>query len=180
MNKIIIGSLVGAVIMFVWSFLAWMITPIHANTFMYTPAQDAIMKVLAESNLETGTYGMPSAPTKEEQMKIMEENKGKPGAAVYYVKEDPGMGGMQMCVGFILNFIMVFAACLLLIKNMDGSFFSRWWMTMMIAVVIIFGVHLMQWNWMSHSWEYTRSFILDGVIGWGINSLWLAWWFGRE
>ena len=48
MKKILIGSLVGTLIMFIWSFLAWMILPIHANTYMYTPAQDNILKVLQD------------------------------------------------------------------------------------------------------------------------------------
>jgi len=180
MKKILIGSVVGALIMFIWSFLAWMVLPIHANTYTYTDKQDAIMKVLADNNLETGTYGMPSAPTKEEQMKIMESNVGKPGAALFYTKADPGMGGSMYAGGIIFNFIMVFAACILLINNMGGTFFSRWWMVMMIAVVIIFGVYMMQWNWMGNSWAYTRDFVLDCACGWAINGLWLAWWFGRK
>ena len=180
MQKLFIASLVGAFIMFVWSYMAWMILPIHANTFMYTPAQDAIMNVLAENNLESGTYGMPSAPAKEEQIKIMKENAGKPGAAVFYTKEDPGMGASQMVYGFIFNFILVFAACTLLANNMKGSFFSRWWMVMMVAVIIIFGVYMLQWNWMGYTWNYTRDFVFDATMGWAINGLWLAWYMGRK
>ena len=180
MKKFIVASLVGAVIMFVWSFLAWVVLPIHSTTYMYTPAQDAIMKVLAESNLETGTYGMPSAPTPEEMMEVHESNVGKPGAAVFYIKEMPGMGAAMHIWGFVFNFIMVFAACMLLANNMTGSFFSRWWMVMMVAVIIIFGVHFMNWNWMGHTWNYTRDFVLDTAIGWGLTGLWLAWYLGRR
>src|SRR5689334_8291643 len=101
MMKIFIASLVGAIIMFVWSFLAWVVLPIHANTYMYTPAQDNIMKVLGESNLETGTYGMPSAPTPQEAMKAHESNVGKPGAAIFYIKEVPKMSSSMHIWGFI-------------------------------------------------------------------------------
>ena len=182
MKKIIIGSLVGALIMFVWSFLAWMILPIHANTFAYTDKQVVIMQALADNGLETGAYGLSTAPTREEHFKNMQEgtNKGKPVATIMYSKEDIGMGPKQQLFGFIFNFIMIFAACMLLANNMNGSFFSRWWMVMMFAVVIIFGVYMMQWNWMGNTWNYTRDFVLDCTIGWGINGLWLAWWFGRK
>jgi hypothetical protein len=180
MTKIFIASFVGAIIMFVWSFLAWTVLGIHANTYMYTPAQDSIMKVLSESNLETGTYGMPSASSPQESMKVHKDNVGKPGAAIFYVKEQPVMGASMHVWGFIFNFIMVFAACTLLINNITGSFFSRWWMVMMIAVVIIFGVYMMEWNWMGHSWNYTRDFILDTALGWGVCGLWLAWYLGRR
>lgn len=180
MTKIFIASLVGAVIMFVWSFLAWVVLPIHANTYMYTPAQDAIMKTLNESNLETGTYGMPSAPTADEAMKMHKSNEGKPGAAIFYIKSVSEMSPSMHIWGFVFNFIMIFAACTLLINNMTGGFFSRWWMVMMIAVVIIFGVYMMQWNWMGYSWNYTRDFILDTAIGWAINGIWLGWYLGRK
>ena len=180
MKKILIGSLVGTVIMFIWSMLAWMMLPIHANTYMYTPAQDAILKVLSESNLESGTYGMPSAATPEEAYKVHEANAGKPGAAIFYLKAEPPMGGSMMLGGFLIGFVGVFAACVLLVANMNGSFFSRWWMVMMVAVIVIFHQHLMDWNWMGNSWAYTRDMILDTACGWALTGLWLAWWFGRK
>ena len=180
MKKILIGSIVGTVIMFIWSMLAWMILPVHANTYMYTPSQDAILKVLAESTLESGTYGLPSAATKEEMMKVHETNVGKPGAAIFYLKEQPAMGASMMLGGFIFGFIGILAACILLAGNMGGSFFSRWWMVMMVAVIVIFHKDMMDWNWMSNSWAYTRDMILDTALGWAITGLWLSWWFGRK
>jgi hypothetical protein len=180
MKKILIGSLVGTVIMFAWSAIAWMMLPIHANTYHYTPAQDAVLAALAAANLESGLYGMPSAATSEEQMKVMEANVGKPGAKIYYNAAEPAMDGKMFGLGFLFNFITVFAACMLLVNSMSGSFFSRWWMVMMVAVVIIFGVHMLQWNWMYQNWDYARDMILDVAIGWSINGLWLAWWFGRK
>jgi hypothetical protein len=180
MTKIFIASLVGAIIMFVWGFLAWDVLPIHANTFMYTPAQDAIMKTMADNNLESGVYTMPSAPTKEERQKIMMEMKGKSAASVYYIKEHEGMDMMMFVRGFLFDFIVLFAACILLANNMGGSFFSRWWMVMMIGVIMIFGYHLMYWNYMGHLWNFTRDFVLDTAIGWGICGLWLAWYLGKR
>ena len=180
MTKFFLASLVGAIIMYVWSFLAWVVLPVHDTSFIYTPAQDAILKALSDNNLETGIYAMPSAPTKEEREKVHKENAGKPAAAIFYEKEMPGMGAAMHIWGFVFNFIMIFAACMLLAKNMAGSFFSRWWMVMMVAVVIIFGVHLMNWNWMHYSWNYTRDYILDTAVGWGLCGLWLAWYMGKR
>ena len=180
MKKLFIASLVGAIIMLMWSFLSWMVLPIHEKTFTYTPAQDGILKAMADANLETGAYGMPSGATREEAMQAMEANKGKAGALIHYTKADPGMDPSMHLKGFLFFFVTTFAACVLLANNMSGSFFSRWWMVMMVAVIIIFGIHLMHWNYMGHSWNYTRDFILDAALGWGINGLWLAWYMGRR
>lgn len=180
MKKIFIASLVGAIIMLVWGFLAWDVLSLHASSLNYTPAQDAILKTLSESNLETATYFMPYAPTKEERANVMKDMKGKPSALVYYTKESPGIDPMVFLRGFLFDFVMLFAVCVLLANNMGGSFFSRWWMVMMFAVIIIFGSHLMFWNFMNFSWNYTRDFILDSTLGWGITGLWLAWYLGKK
>src|SRR4051812_48022694 len=97
MKKILTGSAVGAIILFIWSFLAWAILPLHLHTFMYTPAQDALLKVLEENNVETGAYIIPMADNRnvsgfdskymDESKKVMEASKGKPSASIYYIKE---------------------------------------------------------------------------------------------
>ena len=60
-KKRLIGSLVGAVILSVWSFIAWAISPLHIDTFKHNPAQDTLLKVPDESGMETGVYGMSMA-----------------------------------------------------------------------------------------------------------------------
>jgi hypothetical protein len=32
----------------------------------------------------------------------------------------------------------------------------------------------MMHNWMMEPWHYTKGFIYDAFIGWGITGLWLA------
>ena len=65
MKKILIGSLVGAIILFIWSFLAWAVLPVHLHTFQYTPAQDSILQILANNNMESGAYAMPMADNRD-------------------------------------------------------------------------------------------------------------------
>src|SRR5947207_2659224 len=137
MKKILIGSLVGALILFFWGFLAWDILPIHLHTIMYTPAQDAVLKVLKDNNVETGAYYMPMADNRsvkgmdskyhEEMEKVMKESAGKPAANLYYLKEGYNMGGGTLVKGFLFDFIAVLAACILLVPGFAAmnSFFGR-------------------------------------------------------
>ena len=78
MKKWLIGSVVGAIILFVWQAASWMFLPIHDDSMKYTPAQNAIMDVLSANIKEDGMYQMPSAPTKKEQQDMMEGLEGKP------------------------------------------------------------------------------------------------------
>jgi hypothetical protein len=186
MKKIIIASVVGAVILFVWSALSWMVMPAHLHTFKYTPAQDSILNVLKNSGLSTGAYMIPSVDNSnvtafdsEFQKKCQEMHKsmvGKPAATLFYISSLRDMDPMQFIKGFLYNLIAVFCACMLLslAYQSNASFFMRWWMVMLIAVIYVMQGPMSMHNWMWEPWHYTRGFIYDAFIGWGLTGLWLA------
>ena len=110
--------------MFLCGFILWGLSPMHAQTYLYTPAQDSILKILADNNVESGAYMMPMTDNRtiadfgkyqEESHKFMEAQNGKPFATMYYLKEGLNMNmGMGMLRGFIINFLAVLAACIIL------------------------------------------------------------------
>src|SRR5438045_3342839 len=111
MKKLLIGSLVGAIIMFVWSALSWTVIPINLKTFLYTPAQDSLLKVLADNQVTTGAYATPMVDNRsvsgfdskyqQECQEFMKANAGKPMATIFYKAEDTEMGGATMMRGFL-------------------------------------------------------------------------------
>ena len=189
MKKILIGSLVGAIILFIWSFLAWALLPIHLHTLNYTPAQDSILKVLADNNLETGAYAMPMADNRnvhgfdkkfmEESEKAMKENAGMPMATIHYLKEGYDMSPGTMIRGFIFDFLAALAVCLLLAPTFAkmSSFFGRWWLMLLVGLLLACTGPLLEYNWMAYSWDYTVDMVLDGFLNWAITGLWFAWYF---
>src|SRR5678816_1381218 len=62
MKKWIIGSLVGALIVFAWQFLSWTMIGIHSGEEKYASAQDQVLSALSSSNLEDGMYMLPTTP----------------------------------------------------------------------------------------------------------------------
>ncbi len=191
MKKIFIGSFVGAIVLFFWSFLAWTTLPIHLHTLMYTPAQDAVLKALADNNVETGSYAMPIGDNRnatssidyhKESEKMMEANMNKPAAVIHYRKEGYEMGPMTIIKGFLINFLAVFAACILLAPGFAtlNSFFGRWWLTLVAGLLITACGPLIHHNWLGVPWNFTVKMILDTFLNWGITGLWLAYYFGRK
>lgn len=192
MKKILIGSLVGAVILFIWSFLAWAILPLHLHTFMYTPSQDSILQVLANGNMESGAYWMPMADNRnvssfdskyqEETERVMTESAGKPMATVLYLKEGYNMGGSTMLKGFLFNFLAVLAASILLAPAFASmsSFFGRWWLSLVVGLLVCASGPLIQYNWLGLPWDYTVDMLIDTFLNWGITGLWLAWYFKNK
>src|SRR6185369_13822703 len=89
MKKWIIGSLVGAIIVFAWQFLSWTIMGIHSGEEKYTPAQDQVLSALSSANLEDGMYMLPNTQpgtTMQQQQEFMQQNEGKPWARIVYVR----------------------------------------------------------------------------------------------
>lgn len=189
MKKLLIGSFVGAIVLFVWSFLAWSVLPIHLNTFMYNPAMNTVLKTLADSNVETGVYAMPMADNRnvsgfdskyrEETERVMKESENKPAVMVSYLKEGYQFSALTIIKGFLINLITLFAACMLLIpgyKTMN-TFFGRWWLTLFVGVLVSAAGPLINYNWMGAPWSYTIDLIMDVMVNWGITGLWLAYYF---
>ncbi|MCA9298792.1 MAG: hypothetical protein KDA28_06985, partial [Phycisphaerales bacterium] len=57
MRRFMLCVLIGAVVVFVWNALAWMVLPHHTMTIRHLPNEDAVREVLAD--VETGTYYVP-------------------------------------------------------------------------------------------------------------------------
>lgn len=192
MKKIIIGSFVGAIILFIWSFLAWAILPIHLHTFMYTPAQDELLKVLADNQVETGAYGIPMADNRnisafdtkyqEDSEKLMQDYQGKPSATVYYKKEGYNMDASTLLKGFLFDFLATLAACIILVPGFTvmNSFFGRWWLVLVLGFLLSASGPLLQYNWMGYPWKFTFDMILDNLLNWGITGLWFAYYFNNK
>ena len=189
MKKILIGSFVGAVIFFVWSFLAWAVLPVHLHTFKYTPAQDSIMAMLNGSLPESGVYGMPMADNRnvsgfdakfqEESEKVMKESVGKPMFSIYYKKEGYDMSGFTLLRGFLFDLLAVLALSIMLAPalSLKGSFFSRWWLALVAGLFLNACGPLMQFNWMGVPGNFTIDMVLDNFLNWGIIGLWMAYYF---
>ncbi len=190
MKKIIIGSLAGSVILFVWGAISWMLLPIHLQSFHYTPAQDSILSAL--SGLESGAYMVPAADNRnakafdskyqEECMKMHEVYKGKPMATIMYIKEGVQENAMTFVRGLLFNFISVMCVCIILAASSEKlrTFFERWWMVLLVSCVLVLQGPLMGYNWMGLPWHYVKGMVIDAFVSWGLCGAWLAWYFGKK
>src|SRR6266498_2275802 len=155
MKKWIIGSLVGAIIIFAWQAASWMLLGTHAGEEKYTPAQDQILSVLAASDLQDGRYMLPTVKpgaTMAEQQNLMKQNEGKPWAWVLYSKSMSISMTTPMIMGFVIDLILVVLLISILVRGGLPSFMGIF--TGAVAVGIF-------------------TFL------WGLCGLWLAWWLRR-
>lgn len=183
MKKTIIGSLVGGIIIFAWQFLTWGALNLHKAQQQYTPRQDSILSYLATQFTEDGAYMLPTfAPgtSNEEMEKQMQAMEGKPWAQVVYHKSMPGMSKMFMNMGrsLLVNIIVVWLFCWLLLKIPSPSFSTIFLGSVGTGLIIFFMIPYSMHIWFG-SFDLMAHFV-DTLIIWAALGVWLGWWLRRN
>jgi hypothetical protein len=190
MKKIIISAIVGAVILFAWGFLSWVALPVHFKSYLYTPAQDQLLQAFQDAGLEKGMYMVPSADNRtggyseyqKANMQMHKEREGMPFAQVIYYPQGMDHGPARMLSGFLLQLISAFCAALILAgaSFKTTTFYSRWWLVMLVAVITSLQGPLMGLNWFGHPWHHVVGLVFDQFVSWALCGAWMAWYMGRS
>jgi hypothetical protein len=184
MKKIIIGSIVAAVIYFVFQAIMW-VGGVHRNFYTYTAKQDTIMHLLSGTLMQDGMYMMPmadpnSADFKNKQQDLEKKMPGNPWAMVFYHPKMMDMTSAYMLLGFLYTLIASLVVTIVVylgnFHGFGGRFFAAW----LIAVFALFMGVLGNMNWWSFPWSFVQPQVFDLLIGWGIASLWIALFVKRK
>jgi hypothetical protein len=182
MKKMIIGSLVGGIILFVWQFLTWGMLNLHEAQQKYTPKQDSVLAYLGTQFSEDAAYMMPTFPpgtAREAMEKQMKATEGKPWAQVVYHKSLPGMNKMFMNMGrsLLVDILIICMLCWLLLKINAPSFSTIFLGTIGTGLIVFLNAPYTMHIWYD-SFDLTAHFV-DALVAWGATGLWLGWWLRR-
>jgi hypothetical protein len=179
MKKLLLASLVGGLILFVWGFLAWAVLPIHNAGFRSLPNDSAIIPILQSNITADGFYYFPGMTeetpgmTAEQRQAAMDawtnkQMRGPIGMIIYHPNGmDPMMVG-QFIWGFVIFFIAAFIASWLLSRSTAAAapYLSRVVYCGMLGVFASFVSHISNMNWMYFPMDYTTGMVADTIIGW--------------
>ncbi|CAH0994603.1 hypothetical protein EMA8858_00713 [Emticicia aquatica] len=180
MKKVVIASIVGGLLLFIWQTLSWTVLELHSPMQSYTPKQDEILKFLNE-NLDEGNYFLPTVPagtSMEESDKAMTAAAGKPWADIRFHKAmnmQQNMG-MNMIRGFLIDIIAVFLLCWFLLKNTSD------FKTTLLSCVALGLISYLTTDYTFQIWYETKTIpnLIDAIAGWGLCGIWLGWWLSRK
>jgi hypothetical protein len=180
MKKLLIASIVGGLIIFIWQFLSFAAVNLHKPAQQYTDKQDAIMSVLSSQNLPEGGYVLPSMPegaTMEQHQAFIKEQEGKPWATIQYHNKLETNMVMNMVRGFIINIIIVYLFCWMIRRMKVQS------MGNIVAAALVVGlIGFLNQPYTGFIWYKTFdiwAFFIDAVVAWGLAGLWLGWYLNR-
>lgn len=183
MKKILIGSLVGAILLFGWQALSWTMMGIHDKAYLHTPSQDTLLSSISNTLKTDGQYMLPRVPdnaSHEEMEKLGKQMEGKPWAIVTFHPAYKNDMMMPVVRGFFIALVCVILVCWV-IQRMGRKTFGT-----VFSTVITFGMvcFLFVWynqsNWFQTSWDVLKGELIDNLAGWGLCGTWLGWWYSRR
>jgi hypothetical protein len=184
MKRIFIGSFVGALVFFGFQSAMWM-SGVNEDFTSFTGRQTEIMNSLSQNLTEDGLYTMPITDpaqhlSQEEREKIMNANIGKPWAMIFYHSNMNEMDPMDLLRGLLFAFVACFLASLVLYHGGFYSFNTRFLTAMAFAAFALFQGALNNMNWWDFPWSFVRPQVMDLTIGWGVTSIWLAYYVKKK
>jgi len=182
MNKLIVPSLITAVVVFIWMFISWTVIGWHNVDVKSLPNGETLSEQMKQSITEPGIYVYPGQP-KDESDAAMQKwyDRYEAGPLVHFMVYNPEGTewnlAMPMIKSFIINFIAAFIAGVLLMMTLaqNPSFWRRVIFVMMLGVFAAFVGPFIEWNWWDFPTGYSMVNAIDLCVTWFIAGLVLAW-----
>lgn len=172
MQKIIIGTFVGGLILFFWQFVSWQLANLHGSSMTYTPLEGQILECLSEAGLPEGEYFIPNRPPDMDPAEYMtlatEKYIGKPWAQIQYHHNFQNTMVMNLIRGFIIDLLAAFFVCIILAGNPSLNF--RKILSTCLAVGMIGYLTI---PYLNTIWFKTTSipYLIDAIVPWALIGL---------
>lgn len=184
--RIGIAALLGAIVVFVWQFLAHMVLPIGMMGFRMPQNEDAVLQAVATGLPTSGIYMLPSVdPAKmsdEAVMKVWSE-KAMKNPNVFVVVNPPPENVLTMTPQLIKQFITNFIGALLAAFVLGAAAFTFGARVIGALAFGIFGWVMNTvplWTWYRFPTDFMVGGFLEQGIGWLLGGFAIAWWLGRS
>ena len=183
MKSLVLGTILGGLVAFVWSSISWELIGWHEKTLVRFQNEDEVSAVIASHAPVDGTYLLPAGPSTDgmapDQKKAVQAatmEKMQKGPIMFATVRRGGFGSFTR--GMIVQLLsLMAAACLLtwLLQQTSGLSYAR-----SVAFLAIGGlsasviIDLPNWNWWGFSGAYTAVSLVDSMITWLIAGLVIA------
>ena len=175
MKPLLLSSLLGAVVAFLWGMISWMVLPWHDAQIKKFTDEAKVAEVVKANAPVHGIYVMPYSDKTQSMEQAMRAMQAGPFAyAVVRPGEKNVSMGTRMAISFGIQFVGAFllSALLLCVRPM------RYWGRVMFVVLAALagGIlsHLPPWNWWETPDHWTLTHLADLAIGWALAGMVLA------
>jgi hypothetical protein len=182
-KRLALGSLLGGIVLFVWSAIAWMVIPWPGEPLRSFTNEDAVVQAVTANAPRSGNYLLPNEPKRtgmtDEQYKAarqMAMDRMTRGPMIFAVVRLEPMGSTTrpLIIQFLTQLVLALMATFMLLQTRGLTYAGRVAFVTAIGVIIFVGGHVEEWNWFSFSNAYMVMEFGAIVIGWLLASLVIA------
>ncbi len=183
MLRILVSTLLGAVVLFFWGFLSWAVIGLHSASVQPLANEDAVLSALMEQVPEDGMYFFPGMPS-DPDLSATEQDAATATATAKYAEgpigvlmfhregrdpEDP----MVFAQGFLNCLACSLIATLLLVAALPRlhSYISKVAFVTAIGLIVWLAGDRTYEIWLAFDAVHTRTMLMDHLVGWGAFGL---------
>jgi hypothetical protein len=172
MKRIILAALAGGIIVFIWSAIAHLATPLGMMGLTNLPNEDAVLQVLRDNVKTSGFYVFPGQIPDEKAWaaKIAE---GPSGLMVYTAGGVSAMDPKQLIAELLTNIVAAFIAASI-VALIFASYAKRVGVIVMMGVFGWVSLLLSYWIWLHYPTAYILGELVTEVVGWFLAGLAIA------
>lgn len=179
MNKqLVLGSVTGAIVLFAWSALAWMVIPWPGDPLRTFTNEDAVEQAIVANAPQSGNYILPNPHkaglTSEQQQRSGEKMMRGPMMFASVRLAPMRSMGVLMVIQFLTQFVVALIATFLLLQTSGLSYAHRVVFVAACGVLIFVGGKMDEWIWWSFSNSYLCMEFGAIVTGWILAALVIA------
>lgn len=184
MSKILKAGLLGAVVLFVWGYVSWMVLPWHKTT-MHTFKDSTAVSQTIKANADVS--GMYFLTNMEEKEKTATTTGTSSNATATEKSSEPSMFASVRLEGsshdnmtqslvkcFITQLLAALLVSWLLLRTNGLSYFKRVIFIVVFALAAGIIANVPNWNWFGFDTQYTLVEFADLLIGWFLAGLIMA------
>src|SRR5947208_14331794 len=126
LKQLVLGTVLGAIVLFAWSAVAWMFIPWPGEPFRTFTNEQAVIDAIKANAPQSGNYLLPNEPKRtpgmtDAQYKAAEQaamEQGARGPMIFAVVRLGPMGmAKPLVVQFLTDIVLALLGCILLLQT---------------------------------------------------------------
>jgi hypothetical protein len=173
--KILVAGFLGAVVMFIWTFIAHMALPLGEAGISEIPNEQAVLAAM-QSNIaeKSGLYFFPGLgvgpnANREEKNEAMKQEAAKtasgPSGLLVYNYARPFAFAKALTIEFATQLVEAILVVFLLAQTAIASFAGRVGFVLVAGILAAIATNVSYWNWYGFPCLYTVSYMFIQIIG---------------
>lgn len=181
-KRVLLAGVLGAIAMFLWSFVAHMVLPLGYTGVREIPNEAPVLSAMQTSLGQTaGLYLFPGLgaglnPTSAQRNAAMKNYEPKlaanpSGMLIYHPPGAKGITGGKLGLEFLTELVEALLAVILLAQTRIGSYAGKVGFIILVGVIASIASSIPYWNWYGFPGNYTTAYMSIQIIAFLVAGL---------